>query len=322
VLLLDRVRVSGVAKGGKDQHAQAKLDLGSGPFANVKLVVDLDTTCYPFERSANDPPPAGQLWPPKCDGFDRRFEVLLDPSAKAGDPPGIELVRAATPFGGPMHFEADITDVLNGLPGPHVLEAYIDTWPDRAGQITGSDGGWFVSATVVATPGKAPRDVLAVVPLYFDSQTMPDAGPLPVTIPEGATKTRIEYRTTGHTLQFAGTIDRPSCNGPAEEFCQRTHTLSVDGKKLDEFSPYRTDCSKFCTLVALPGTTRMYCKENPKGAIASVRAPRANWCPGDVSAPRLIEAALAPGMHEVSWRVSSILAGGMWRTSAVLFAYR
>ena len=28
------------------------------------------------------------------------------------DPPALELVRAVTPFGGPHHFEVDITDVV------------------------------------------------------------------------------------------------------------------------------------------------------------------------------------------------------------------
>jgi hypothetical protein len=320
--LLDRVRVSGVANEGKDRHARAMLDLGPGPFSDVRLTVELDTTCYPFERSNDDPPPAGQLWPPKCDAFDRRFEVLLDPASNPGEKPGIELVRAITPFGGPMRFEADITDVVNGLPGAHVFEAFIDTWPDRAGQVSGSDGGWFVTATVVATPGKAPREVLAVIPVYFDSQTMPEVGPFQVTVPPGTSKTRIEYRTTGHTLSFDGTIDRSACNGPAEEFCRRTHTLLADGLPIAEFSPYRADCSSLCKLVTRPGTNRMYCEQNPRGAIASVRAPRANWCPGDASAPKVIDGSLSVGSHQLSWRVSGIQNGGMWRTSATLFAYQ
>src|SRR5205814_1914539 len=83
----------------------------------------------------------------------------LDPPAKDGDPPAIELIRAITPFGGPLHVEADITDVLNGLPGPHRLQAYIDTWSDSAGRVSGSDGGWTVSARVKVQPGSSPRRV-------------------------------------------------------------------------------------------------------------------------------------------------------------------
>lgn len=320
IKLLDRVRVSGVNNDGKDQHAQAKFDLGPGPFAEVRVTISLDTTCYPFERARMDPPPAGQRWPPKCDAFDRRFEILLDPPTQPGGRPAIELVRAITPFGGPMQFEADITDVMNGLPGPHTFEAYIDTWPDRAGQVSGSDGGWFVTATINAKPGKAPRDVLAVVPLYYDSQKTPDVGPLPFTVPPGATKTRIEYRTTGHTLA-SGPTD-PGCNGPPEEFCRRMHTLTVDGMMPDAFSPYRTDCASVCTLVTVPGSTQMYCRENPRGAIPSVRAPRANWCPGTVTPPRVLERTLTPGEHQLSWQVSRIQSGGIWRTSAVAIVYR
>jgi hypothetical protein len=319
--ILNSVRVHGKEK-GIHQHARGPVDLGPGPFSNVRLTVELDTTCFPFERSRDDPPPMGQRFPPKCDAYDRRFEILLDPPTKDGDPPGIELVRAMTPFGGPMRFEADITDVLNGRPGPHTLEAYIDTWPQPSGVETGSDGGWFVSAWVAATPGPAPREVLAVIPLYYDSQRIPTVGPLAFTLPPGTTRTRVEYRATGHTLE-AGPIDS-ACNGAPEEFCRRTHTLSLDDQTVDEFVPYRTDCASVCTLVSetIGGSAISYCKENPRGRIASVRAPRANWCPGSVTPPRVLEPALSPGEHQLSWRVSTLQSGGMWRASAVVFAYR
>ena len=319
--ILNRVRVHG-KEGGIHQHARGPFDLGTGPFSSVRLTVELDTTCFPFERWRDDPPPMGQNFPPKCDAYDRRFEIVLDPPTRDSDPPAIELVRAMTPFGGPMRFEADITDVINGRPGPHTLEAYIDTWPQGSGANTGSDGGWFVSASITATPGPAPREVLAVVPLYYGSQRTPMVGPLAFTIPSGSTKTRIEYRATGHTLE-AGPRDS-ACNGAPEEFCRRTHTLLLDGQNVDEFSPYRTDCTSLCTLVTgtVGNTMRSYCKENPTGQIASVRAPRANWCPGSVTPPRVLEPAIAPGQHELSWRVSTLQSGGMWRASAVIFAYR
>src|SRR5262245_13324989 len=37
--------------------ASADFDWKQGPFAAVKLVVDLDTSCYPFEKWAANPPP-------------------------------------------------------------------------------------------------------------------------------------------------------------------------------------------------------------------------------------------------------------------------
>jgi hypothetical protein len=41
--------------------------------------------------------------PADCDAFDRNFEIALDePDADSGAPPGLELVRAITPFGGPL----------------------------------------------------------------------------------------------------------------------------------------------------------------------------------------------------------------------------
>jgi hypothetical protein len=67
------------------------------------------------------------------------------------------------------------------------------------------------------------------------------------------------------------------------------HTLTADGtafvaaKKM-----WRTDCKNLCTLTK-GGPFGDYCKENPCGAPESVRAPRANWCPGSETAPLTAE---------------------------------
>src|SRR5207302_7962841 len=53
------------------QRADAGVDFHDGPFSEVRLLVDLTSTCYPFDGWKNDPPPAGQNWPADCDAFDR-----------------------------------------------------------------------------------------------------------------------------------------------------------------------------------------------------------------------------------------------------------
>jgi hypothetical protein len=65
-----------------------------------------------------------------------------------------------------------------------------------------------------------------------------------------------------------------------------------------------------------------YCAENPCGAIGSVNAPRANWCPGSITPPfSLSTAPLAvPGPHTFSWALSRLEPGGSWRLSATYFA--
>ncbi|WP_437624912.1 peptide-N-glycosidase F-related protein [Sorangium sp. So ce1151] len=324
IAAFEKVRITSDSGQPNFQQANTELELPDGPFTSVKLVVDLETTCYPFETWENNPPPEGQSWPADCDAFDRNFEFSLDdPGDPAAGPPGIELVRAITPFGGPLHLEVDITDVANGLAaGKHRLRAVIPTWSDASGQVSGSNGGWNVSATIEAVPGPAPRKVLAVIPLFNGSQTSADKpGPLSLRVPEGTVSSRLEYRATGHG---GGEIET-GCIGPAEEFCKRTHRILVDGAEIERIRPWRDDCEELCTLTHYgpAGDGFDYCLENPCGAIESVRAPRANWCPGSESPPFAWDAdeLRAPGEHTLEWELSALAEGGVWRISATYLAF-
>lgn len=320
--VFDRVRIASRDDQPNFHRARASFNLGNGPFARVTMIIDLATTCYPFENWRTNRPPAGQVWPADCDAFDRNFEFILDAPASAEGRPGVELLRAITPFGGPLHHEVDVTDIFNGLPGEHTLMTVIPTYSDGAGRVSGSNGGWNVSARFVVERGPAPRRVLAVTPLYDLSHTpdTPDRE-YAFTTPPGTAHARIEYRVTGHG---GGAVERPACIGPAEEFCVRTHTLSVDDAEVDTWDPWRNDCRELCTLVTNDAGIgpSQYCQENPCGAVQSVRAPRANWCPGSVTPPHLIEdaALLTPGPHRFRYRISRVAASGLWRTSAVFIA--
>ncbi len=324
----DNVRIGSDSSKPNFQNATTDIDLKDGPFASVKLIIDLGTTCYPFEGWANDPPPSGQNWPADCDAFDRNFEFTLDDPAdpKVG-PPAIELVRAITPFGGPEHLEVDITDVANGLPGKHTLRTHISTYSDATGQVSGSNGGWNVTAKIEVVPGKAPHNVLSVVPLFNGSEGATDTiTPPSFDVPAGTTSARIEYRATGHggSKQY----DLGACHGPAEEFCHRTDDLSVDGAMVTSFDPWRADCASLCTIKHQNTSSGGfdYCAENPCGAIQSVQASRANWCPGSMTPPynltdKQAPALLSQGKHTFSWKFSNIDQGGTWRLSATYFAF-
>jgi hypothetical protein len=321
--LYDRVRIN--SRGGQPNHrkALADFDLRAAPFERVTLVVDLDTTCYPFESWQDNPPPAGENWPADCDAFDRNFEfVMFDPGREA-EPLGVELARAITPFGGPLHLEVDITDIANGMPGEHRMKVVIPTHSDAAGQVSGSNGGWTVTARIDVVPGPAPREVLAVVPLYDGSLT-DAAGPgaLDFEVPEGVNGGRIEYRVTGH----GGGQGDAACIGPAEEFCKRSHSTTFDGQALEVIDPWRTDCAELCTITHYgPADAGFdYCLENPCGLIASVKAPRANWCPGSLTEPFVFQPAglLQPGSHSFSWSIDTLADGGRWRSSALYIGYR
>lgn len=322
VVVLDRARIGSDSSQANFQHARGELRFDDGPYAEAILHVSLESTCFPFSSWAQNPPPPGQNWPADCDAFDRNFEIALDPRVMPSDPPELELVRSITPFGGPLEYDVDITDVANGLPGAHRLDVLISTYSDGAGQVSGSNGGWNVSVAVRLTPGPAPRNVLKIQPifdLWHDSNT--GVSTATVTTPEGTTEARIEYRATGH----GGAPGDGQCIGPAEEFCRRTHGLFVDGVREEGFDAWRSDCANNCT-VAHQGSGAQgfdYCLENPCGNMASVRAPRANWCPGTITPPHVLSSlrASTPGSHRISYRISTVAPGGGWRISATYFAY-
>lgn len=322
-LLFDAVHISSDAEAEHFQQATVPVDFGSQPVARATLFVELESPCFPFDKWTRESIPAGHDWPEKCDAFDRSFELSLDDSeAESAGRPALELGRAITPFGGPLSLEFDVTDLVNGASGEHELSVKIGTWPDPAGLVSGAKGEWIVSAWLDRELGTPPRRVLSVIPLAYGSESSTSVAPIAFEVPEGASSGRIDYRVTGHGGATAGA----NCIGPAEEFCRRTHTLFVDDEVVDEFAPWRSNCASLCTVEhyessLIPGID--YCVENPCGAIASVRASRANWCPGSlVGSYALDTVALAtPGPHEFSWAIDQVAAGGSWLLSATYYAF-
>ncbi|HTJ81904.1 MAG TPA: peptide-N-glycosidase F-related protein [Polyangiaceae bacterium] len=321
ITAFDAARITSDGSQPNFQKITADIDLKDGPFADVRIAVDLESTCYPFDKWQDNPPPEGQNWPADCDAFDRNFEIsLFDPAAPEGAP-GIELIHAITPFGGPLHLEADITDIVNAHGGAQRLQVVIPTYSDGAGQVSGSNGGWNVTAKIDATPGTPPRKVLAVQSIFYGTTTDPmGPGDLAFEVPEGTKSGRIEYRTTGH----GGPNTGPGCNGPAEEFCKHTHSVLLDGAEILSIDPYRTDCADLCTITHYgdPAPSGFdYCLENPCGAISSVKASRANWCPGSETPPIVLDLQLGAGTHQFSWAIPELVDGGQWSVSATYFAY-
>jgi hypothetical protein len=320
VTVFDRVVISSNTEADHFQQATADVDFGSVSVASATLHVELTSPCFPFSNWLEQGVPPGERWPARCDAFDRGLSVTLDDAEPGEAPPGLELLRAVTPFGGPLQLDVDVTDVVNGLPGQHRVRLGIDTWSDAEGLVSGSNGEWQASVVFELTYGAAPRQVLAVLPLVLESQTQADAEALELDIPEGVGSARLDYRVTGH-----GAITDFDCLGPAEEFCERTHELRLDGELLEELSPWRNDCAQLCTLTNndVSAGPASYCAENPCGAPSSVRAPRANWCPGSLTPPFAIENALLtePGTHQLTRSIAGLREGGQWRVAATYFAF-
>src|SRR6185503_12470826 len=141
ISVFDEIHISSVADAEYFQHAVRAIDFGSDPLERATLSVSLQSPCFPFDNWTPDAIPEGHGYPRLCDAFDRTFLFSLDdPSDPAEGPPGVELVRAITPFGGPLSFETDITDIANGLHGSHDLNVDIQTWGDSAGMVSGAEG--------------------------------------------------------------------------------------------------------------------------------------------------------------------------------------
>jgi hypothetical protein len=320
VTAFDRTKISSLAQDENFQYARTSIDFGPGPFESATLVVELESPCYPFSkwREPGAIPP-GHNWPADCDAFDRTFTFQLLPR-KEGEPK-LELVRAITPFGGPMEFSVDVTDVANGLPGQHELEVHIGAWPDGEGRVSGAKGSWFVSARLEMVPGEPPRKVRAVIPLFFENWSGPGTDlrfSYDLEIPEGTRKGKIEYRATGH----GGGAPISGCIGPAEEFCSRIHEVWVRDRVVATLEPWRT-CDDNCTVVSDdPDAPFAYCAENPCANHDSARAPRANWCPGQLTPPIVVEHPFLniPGPQTVAWNVNR-MGEGIWTVSGVYFAY-
>lgn len=323
VLAFDKTVVSSLGYHPNFQRARAEIDLGKGPFERATLVVELESPCFPFSKwRVPGAIPTGHLWPAACDAFDRTFSIRLLPKEEGR--PALELVRAITPFGGPMQFEVDVTDVANGLPGEHEIEVYIGTWPDPEGRVSGSEGRWFVSAHLEMVPGTPPREVLAVVPLFSGDWKGPALDRIfsyELKIPKGAKTARLEYRATGHG---GGRFDPAVCVGPAEEFCRRKHGIYLGREPLFEGEPW-VSCDDNCQVVANdPQAPFAYCAQNPCANHESARAPRANWCPGQLVPPIVLDDPLLTraGKQAVSWRLDEIADGGLWTVSATYFAFK
>ena len=61
--LLDDARIGSDSNKPNFQKATADVQLEGTSFAEVKLVVDLTSTCFPFEKWTTNPPPAVRLSP-------------------------------------------------------------------------------------------------------------------------------------------------------------------------------------------------------------------------------------------------------------------
>ncbi|MBP9506976.1 MAG: N-glycanase [Bacteroides sp.] len=239
--------------------------------------------------------------------------------------PTVELMRFMTPFGvghfsgnndtltskrrpvyipkweKQVQWEQEITDLYALLKGEVYVGVFIDTWTTE---------GYVVSMELDVKESKIACDPLPqrhVEPLmntvYYIGQSYPDifsrkAVTTEFNVPKGAKNIRLKYIVTGHGGHSGG-----------DEFVQKHNILSIDGKEVLNFVPWRDDCASFrrfnpATGVWLRKRTSSYigkggyAEKEIEEPLASSDLSRSNWCPGsDVWPEEVALFTLSPGKH-------------------------
>lgn len=239
--------------------------------------------------------------------------------------PTIELMRFMTPFGvghyskdndplsgkrRPVYipkwekcvqWEQDITDLYPTLEGEAYVGIFIDTWTPE-GYVASMELNFKEST--VSCEKLVRRHVEPLMnTVYYIGQSYPDifarkSVSTDFTLPENAKNVRLKYIVTGHGGHSGG-----------DEFVQKKNVLSVDGKEVFSFIPWRDDCASFRRFNPATGVwliKRLAAYIGDKGyetkeveePLASSDLSRSNWCPGSDVAPEEVALPdLAAGKH-------------------------
>lgn len=239
--------------------------------------------------------------------------------------PTVELMRFMTPFGvghyssendslsskrRPVYipkwekcvtWEQDITNLYPALEKEAYVGIYIDTWTAE---------GYVASMELDVKESKIPCDALPVrhvKPLmntvYYIGQTYPDIFSrkdvvMDFDMPEAARNVRLKYIVTGHGGHSGG-----------DEFVEKRNIVSVDGKEVLNFIPWRDDCASFRRFNPATGVwliprvaayigDKGYATKEIEEPLASSDLSRSNWCPGsDVVPEEAMVGDLSAGKH-------------------------
>lgn len=239
--------------------------------------------------------------------------------------PTLELMRFMTPFGvghyssdndslsskrRPVYipkweksvtWEQDITDLYPALEKEAYVGIYIDTWTAE---------GYVASMELDVKESKITCDALPVRhvnplmnTMYYIGQTYPDIFSrrdvaMDFDMPEAARNVRLKYIVTGHGGHSGG-----------DEFVEKRNIVSVDGKEVLNFIPWRDDCASFRRFNPATGVwlipriaayigDKGYTTKEIEEPLASSDLSRSNWCPGsDVVPEEVVVGDLSAGRH-------------------------
>lgn len=254
-----------------------------------------------------------------------KLEKLVGVVAGKDYLPTVELMRFMTPFGvgfyssnndtltskrRPVYipkwekcvqWQQDITDLYPLLEDEAYVGVFIDTWTEQG--YLASMELQFKESTISCDRIQRRQVMPLLNTVYYIGQEYPDIfARKPITtdfvLPKGARNVRLKYIVTGHGGHDGG-----------DEFVQKENILSVDGKEVKHFIPWRDDCASFrrfnpATGVWLEKRVASYIGEDGytekevEEPVASSDFSRSNWCPGTDVVPEEVELGdLKAGRH-------------------------
>lgn len=241
--------------------------------------------------------------------------------------PAVEMMRFFTPFG-IQHFNhiqlknknwhtvnpyrQDITELKPFLSGKELwIGAFIGNY-DKGGhkislEITIHKSDQAVHKNNMAVPLFNTLNIMEMAGQDYSTMFNRENGLwVDFTVKKDIKNARLRYITTGHGGWENG-----------DEFVPKINSVSLDGKAIFSFIPWRTDC----------GSYRLYnpASGNFQDGLSSSDLSRSNWCPGTVTNPDFIPLGdLKAGKHTIqikiplgptegtsfsSWNVSGVLLG-------------
>lgn len=239
--------------------------------------------------------------------------------------PLIELMRFFTPFGIKQYnylqlkdktweerafYRQEVSELVTALDNQ---EVYIGTFIGNYDK-----GGHKISLnlTIHTEENKTPKSTIAF-PVFNSTNVMEMAGQdyatmfnnekgleVTFTLDRAIRNAKLRYITTGHGGWENG-----------DEYLQKKNTITLEGKEIYSFVPWRTDC----------GSYRMYnpASGNFVNGLSSSDYSRSNWCPGMSTSPIFIDLGdLKAGEHTLSVKIPlGEVEGGsfsFWNVSGVL----
>ncbi len=220
--------------------------------------------------------------------------------------PNVELLRFMTPFGighfseserandrkppyiphweKKVNWSQDVTQLLPLLEDEVYIGVYIDTWTKE---------GYNLSVNLDFKESDISnhiKKIQTVVPIintvkYDGNQLNYDGfskGDITVEIPakHHYKNAKLYYITTGHGGHSEG-----------DEFVKKENIVTLNGKVIKQFVPWRDDCASFRRFNPTSGTwlAKDFMKdEKSNDRIASSDLSRSNWCPGSDVTPEII----------------------------------